>query len=146
MSGIMDFLGMGKQAGDAIAEPVKAVGNVLDNLFTSDDERLSRQEALAKLAQIPHIAQQEVNKLEAQHRSIFVAGWRPSIGWVCSISLGAYYIPQYVLASVLWAKASWMADTIQAYPVNADGLTQLVFALLGMGGIRMMEKMAGKTK
>lgn len=142
----MEFLGLGKAAGDAIAAPVTAVGNVLDNLFTSDDERLSRQEALAKLAQIPHIAQQEVNKVEAAHRSVFVAGWRPSIGWVCSISLGAYYIPQYALASILWVRVCWASQVLEPYPVNADGLTQLVLALLGMGGIRMLEKMAGKAK
>ena len=146
MMGLMDFLGMGKAAGQAIAEPVTAVGNVLDSLFTSDEERMTRAEALAKLAQIPHIAQQEINKLEARHRSIFVAGWRPAIGWVCAISLGAFYIPQYALASVLWVKMSWAASKLVAYPVTADGLLELVMALLGMGGIRMMEKMAGKAK
>lgn len=143
---LMEYLGLGKEAGQAIAQPVEAIGNVLDSLFTSDEERLSKQEALAKLAQIPHVAQTEINKLEAQHRSVFVAGWRPSIGWVCAISLGAYYIPQYVLASILWVRVCWVAQTLSPYPVNADGLLELVLALLGLGSIRMLEKIAGKAK
>ena len=144
--GLLSILGLGKTASDAVTEPIKAVGNIFDELFTSDDERLSRKEALARLAQKPHIAQQEINKVEAGHRSVFVAGWRPSIGWVCSISLGAYYIPQYMLASILWVRICWDAQELIPYPVDADGLTQLVLALLGMGGIRMLEKMAGKSK
>ena len=66
----------------ALAQPIEAIGNVLDKLFTSDDEKLSRQEALARLAQQPAMAQIEINKIEAAHRSVFVAGWRPFIGWV----------------------------------------------------------------
>lgn len=155
--GVMKFLGMGKAAGDAIATPVVAVGNVLDALFTSDEERLDKKEAFAKLAQVPHIAQTEINKLEAQHRSTFVAGWRPSIGWVCGISLACYFIPQYAIGSIVWGKlcfkllndvgaAELVKSGLPAYPVDAKGLLELVIALLGMGGIRMLEKMAGKAK
>lgn len=143
---LMEFLGLGKQAGDAIAQPVEAVGNVLDKLFTSDDERLSREEARLRLAQKPNEAQTEINKLEAQHRSTFVAGWRPSIGWVCSASLGMYFIPQYAMAAIIWSRACWNAQELIPYPVTSDGLMELIMALLGMGSIRMVEKLRGKAK
>ncbi len=45
-----------------------------------------------------------------------------------------------MLGALLWAKASWAAQAIAAYPVSADGLMQLVLAMLGMAGLRTFEK------
>ena len=53
--GLLDFLGMGKAAGDAIASPVEAVGNVFDKLFTSDEERANAEAVMAKIRQQPQI-------------------------------------------------------------------------------------------
>ena len=58
----------------AAAEPIEAVGRVLDGLFTSDKERLSKTAALARVAQKPALVQAEINKIEAAHRSVFVSG------------------------------------------------------------------------
>ncbi|MDQ6974821.1 MAG: 3TM-type holin, partial [Mariprofundaceae bacterium] len=80
--------------GGSVAQPVEAVGNVMDKLFTSDDERLTHEEVRLRLAQKPHLAQIELNKIEAAHRSIFVAGWRPAIGWVCAAGLGWQFVMQ----------------------------------------------------
>jgi len=44
--------------------------------------------------------QNEVNKIEAQHRSIFVAGWRPFIGWVCGVALLYNFILRDIIAWV----------------------------------------------
>lgn len=136
------------QGGDAVAKPVEAVGNVLDKLFTSDDERLSRAEAMARLAQRPAELQVEINKLEAQHRSVWVAGWRPGIGWVCGLSLALYFIPQYGTAAAVWIKACATAEwkTLPPYPVTADALMELVFAMLGMATLRTAEKRMGVSK
>ena len=75
-----------KQA-DALIDPIEAVGNVLDALFTSDKERLDKKAVLARIAQQPTLVQGEINKIEAAHKSVFVAGWRPFIGWVCGLAL-----------------------------------------------------------
>lgn len=145
--GILAFLGLGKQAGDAIASPIDAIGNVFDKLFTSDEERAQAEFVMEKLRQRPQELQSEINKLEAQHRSIFVAGWRPAIGWVLAISLGTYYIPQFTLASVLWVKLCWTAQELVKYPVESiAGLMELVLAMLGMAGYRTIEKLNSKTK
>ena len=144
--GILSFLGMGKAAGDAIATPVSAVGNVLDKLFTSDEERGILENAKAKLAMAPHIAQSEINKVEASHRSMFVAGWRPAIGWVCALALATYYLPQHIMAAVLWVKMCWAASEMQPYPIDIKGLLELVLALLGLGGLRTFEKLTGRAK
>jgi len=137
---------LGAIIGNGAKQPIEALGNVFDQLFTSDEEKLQAEAILTKIAQQPHILQAEINKIEAGHRSIFVAGWRPFIGWVCGASLGAYFIPKFMLASVLWVRISWAAQELQAYPVDGSDLMQVVFALLGLGGLRTVEKLQGKAK
>lgn len=68
-----------KQA-DALTNSIEAVGNVLDALFPSDKERLHKKAVLARIAQQPGLVQSEINKIEAVHKSVFAAGWRPFIG------------------------------------------------------------------
>lgn len=132
--------------GETVGSAVDAVGNAVDKIFTSDEERAQAEAVMAKIKQQPHLLQAEINKLEAQHRSILVAGWRPFIGWVCGIALGAYFIPKFILASVLWVRISWEAQALQAYPVDGADLLQVVFALLGLGGLRTVEKLSNKAK
>lgn len=147
MAGFLELLGLGKQAGDVIASPIEALGNVFDKLFTSDEEKLQAQAVLEKIAQQPQELQNEINKLEAQSKSWFVAGWRPAIGWVCATSLFTYYVPQFTMASILWTRACWNAQELVAYPVSQiDGLMQLVLAMLGLAAYRTIEKLSNKTK
>lgn len=142
----MSFLG--KLLGSGAAQPIEAVGNVLDKLFTSEEEKLDKKALLLKLAQQPSLAQVELNKVEASHRSVLVAGWRPFIGWVSGIALGFYFIPQYVMATVVWIKllAAKNFGELVAYPASSDGLMELVLALLGLGMLRSGEKIAGRAK
>jgi len=141
----MNFLGA--LGGAGLAQPIEAVGRVLDRLFTSDDERLSRDEAMARLAQQPALAQVELNKIEAQHRSVFVAGWRPAIGWIAAISLGCYYIPQGLVGAALWARECIANNVLTPFPgLHIDGLTELVVAMLGLGSLRTLEKVIGRAK
>jgi len=120
----------------AAASPIKAVGNILDKLFTSDEERLDKQLLLQRLLQEPNIAQIELNKVEAQHRSLFVAGWRPFIGWVCGLGLMYEFLVQPILTSLGYTMAS----------VNIGALYPLVMALLGLGTMRTAEKFGGRAK
>ena len=136
-----------KEAVEASAKPIEAVGNVLDKLFTSKEEKLNIEVIKQRLAQQPLVAQQEINKIEAQHKSIFVAGWRPSIGWVCSISLAFYFIPQFAMAAYLWTIQSYDQGVLLPYPnAGAESLFELVLALLGMASLRTFEKLKGVTK
>ena len=132
--GIASFLGFG---GEAAAAPITAVGNVLDALFTSDEEKLDKNIILTRLAQQPNLAQVELNKVEAGHRSIFVAGWRPFIGWVCGFGL----VNTFLINPWL----QWITD--KPGPVlPQDIMLELVIALLGLGALRTVEKMNGKAK
>ena len=123
--------------GGSAAQPIEAIGNVFDKLFTSDEERAQAEAVLAKMAQEPHILQAEINKIEASHRSVFVAGWRPLLGYVCGVGLGFAYI---VNPMIQWLTG----DPGPVLPM--EYMSELVMALLGLGGLRTIEKIKGKAK
>lgn len=121
----------------AAAKPVEAIGNVFDKLFTSDEEREQAKAVFEKIKQQPHILQAEITKIEASHRSIWVAGWRPAIGWVCAVSLSFPFVVNPVM--------QWLTgDTGPVLPT--DSLITLVLALVGLGGMRTFEKVKGISK
>ena len=82
--------------------------------------------------------QGEINKIEAQHRTIFVAGWRPFIGWVCGVAL-AY---NFVLRDLL----IWFIGPEQVPPaLQMEHLMTVLIGMLGLGGMRTFEKFNNKT-
>lgn len=134
---------LGSIFGGGVAQPIEAVGRILDNLFTSDEEKLSKEEALLRLAQRPGMAQAEINKVEAQHRSVFVAGWRPFIGWVCGSALAYSFILRDVISWTAIAAGSPIAPPPE---LAMEHLMTILMALLGLGGYRTFEKLAGRAK
>ena len=125
-----------KLFGGAVTEPIDALGSAVDKIFTNDEERMQAQAVLDRIAQKPAILQAEINKIEAQHRSLFVAGWRPAIGWVCAIGLAFPFIINPLI--------EWAGGTGPKIPM--DQLMELVVALLGLGTLRTFEKLAGRAK
>ena len=122
------------------------VGDVLDRFFPNKEEKeRAEREIAAKLtehlAKID-VAQLEVNKAEAASRNIFVAGWRPCLGWVGALSVAYVYLLQPILNMIL-----------QLFDVHIDWvvldlgqLMPLILGMLGMGGLRSFEKAKGLTK
>jgi len=135
-----------KISGAEIARPIDAIGNAIDKVFTSDEERLQGRAVLAKLALHQSELQVELNKVEAQDRRFFNSGWRPAIGWVAVFSLALYFIPQFVIGTYLWTVQCIQTEAIVPYPVDAARLFELVLGMLGIGAFRMAEKLAGRTK
>ena len=127
----------------ATAAPIEAIGNVLDKLFTSDDEKLSKKLLLAKLAQEPGIAQVELNKIEAQHRSRFVAGGRPFIIWVCGFALLYNFIIRDIISYIIMIHSP---ETPLPPELAMAHLMTVLMGVLGLGGYRTIEKLAGRTK
>lgn len=142
MGGLLTWLvGNGAEAaGKGVAAPIEAIGNVFDKLFTSDEEKAAAEIVKAKLAQHPAELQVELNKIEAGSGSVFVAGWRPYIGWILGTALGMFFLPQYALAAYLWARQCLMDSALQPYPITADAVMELVLAMLGMATIRTVDK------
>lgn len=125
-----------------ISSPIKAFGNAVDKVTTSDEERLNAKIILEKLNNEPMILQNELNKIEAAHRSIFIAGWRPFIGWVCGICL--CYI--WLIRPMLQDLVSVFGKTIDFINIDTENMMQLIIALLGLGCFRTFEKVKDKTK
>ena len=108
----------------------------IDKFVQTPDERREALTALAK-------AQIELNKQEAKHRNIFVAGWRPAVGWICASALAYNFILRDLLAWLL-------LNTNQAItlpPALAmDHLLTILLGMLGLGGLRTFEKNKKLTK
>lgn len=121
---------------------VTALGNVFDQLFTSDEERAQANIVLTKIAQKPHLLQAEINKIEAAHRSIFVAGWRPFIGWICGLGVFWAFIGHPLFEWIIVLREL----DVTAPQINADNLLELVLAMLGLGALRTAEKLTGRAK
>ena len=91
--------------------------------------------------------QREINMVEAASSSVFVAGWRPSLGWICSISLGIYYIPRFALGTGFWCWACIKAGALVPMPeMGIAEVVGLVMSLLGIGTLRTIEKAKGLTR
>ena len=142
-----------KIIGGSITETVKGVADVVDKFVETPDEKAAFKQVMAKMAQEPGLAQVELNKIGAAHRSIWVAGWRPAIGWVLALSLALYYLPQFAVASYMWVYMfiqSCSAETgctVASYPIdNIAGLLELVLGMLGLAGLRTVEKLSGRAK
>jgi hypothetical protein len=128
---------LSKIMGGPVVAPLEAIGNIAEGVFGSKDRKLTHAEFMAELAQRPHEAQAEINKIEAQHRSVFIAGWRPMVGWVAAIGLAFPFLINPILQ---WATG----EPGPELPV--DSLNELVFGLLGLGALRTFEKLSGRTK
>ena len=111
----------------------------LDDLFTSDEERAKAALKIQEVLQKPHILQAMANIEEAKHKSVFVAGWRPAIGWVCAIGLGY----QFLILPFAGLINAYSLLPAELPSIQAAELTTLVMALLGLGGLRTFEKSKG---
>jgi len=145
----MDFLS--KLIGGSIAETAKGVADVVDKFVETPDEKTAFKTVMAKMAQEPGLAQVELNKIGAANRSVFVAGWRPAIGWVLALSLGIYYLPQFLVASYMWVhmfvQSCSIECSVSTYPIeDIKGLMELILGMLGLAGLRTVEKLSGRTK
>jgi hypothetical protein len=89
------------------------------------------------------LAQMQVNKAEAGHASLMVAGWRPFIGWVGGFSM-AYQFIVYPLLTWLWSSliAAGLITQGMAYPpvLDTGALFMVVTGMLGVGAMRSFDK------
>jgi len=120
---------------------------ILDEVIPDKDAaqkaKISMEAKLLDAASAANLAQAATNTAEAQHRSTFVAGWRPAIGWVCALGLAWNFIGYQL---VLYGLNIMGRTDILLPPIAGDNLMELTFAMLGMAGLRTYEKFKGVTK
>lgn len=85
--------------------------------------------------------QNDINLEEAKSTSVFVAGWRPYIGWVCGFALSWQFVIMPILSWGAALVAQWSERKPVTFPqLDNSQLYPILFALLGMGGLRTLEK------
>ena len=122
----------------------------IDKIFPNPEKRAEATLKLEKLAQEGKLAelqaeiqlltgQIEINKIEAASDSLFKSGWRPAVGWVCVLGLFYTFVARPFL---VWAL---MLNGVLETPPALDmgDLITLLMGLLGLGGLRTMEKFRG---
>jgi len=123
-----------------IAESVIGVaGKVLDKFIEDKDLKTKLSHELKSQIVSLDLAQAQTNLEQAKHPSIFVAGARPAIMWICAFGLGWQFVFQPV---AVWAIAVGSIDIVLPI-IQTEGLMSLTLALLGLGGMRSFEKSKG---
>jgi hypothetical protein len=125
-----------------IFDSVLEIGSkVLDRVIPDANARLKAKEELEKALndqdfQIA-IEQIKINSVEAQSDSFFKSGWRPSVGWICSIAFGLHFVilPLFNYFFMLFGGQPILV------PFQMDTLLTVLLGLLGMGTLRTVEKM-----
>tara|TARA_R100001530_G_C4203079_1_gene125323 strand:+ start:131 stop:520 length:390 start_codon:yes stop_codon:yes gene_type:complete len=126
--------------GFSLTSLIDPITGLLDKFVVDKDKKLALAHEIATMAerhgQELAKAQLKINEKEAQHKSLFVAGWRPAVAWVC---VGGFTIN--FMISPLAAPFGIIipqADTATMMPV--------LLGLLGLGTMRTYEKKIGRER
>jgi hypothetical protein len=130
-------------------DPVTALfevgSKVLDRVLPDPAQQAAAKLELMKLQQNGELAQitgqMDINKVEAASSSIFVSGWRPSIGWVC----GAGFAVQFVIGPLAEWGAALAGHPVKFPQMDTGTMMPLLLGMLGLGGLRTAEKLADKA-
>mgnify|MGYP003630504282 FL=1 len=133
-----------KLIGGSLVTAAEGVANIIDRFVETDEEKQAAELIKAKLMMKPSLAQIELNKVEAGHRSIFVAGWRPFIGWVCGLALLWHFI---LFDLLTWVTVNFFPHVSELPELTGtETLVTVLLSLLGLGAMRTVEKFGGKTQ
>jgi len=115
---------------------IQPVGDILDKFVADKDLKAKLQHELDTEIHRANLAQIEVNKAEASHKSLFVAGWRPFVGWVCAGALAYHFIFQPIMVFAI----SVYGVSITLPEFDMGSLMTILMGMLGLGGLRTLEK------
>jgi hypothetical protein len=129
-------------------------GDAMDSLVglfkDYQDKKLSKEELKFRLetfeatnTQELKLAQVELNAKEAQHHSMFVAGWRPFLGWICGLGFAMNFLVAPV-GTFIAATAGYPEVTFPQADVST--MMPILLGMLGLGGFRTFEKVKDKER
>ncbi len=105
---------------------------------------MEQEGEITKAAIAVQQGQIDVNKVEAASASMFVAGWRPFIGWVCGAALAWQFVMAPFATYILGVYASETGHVLPPLPVlDSSQLYPVLMGMLGLGGMRTYEKLKG---
>ena len=141
MGFLSGLLGGGAEAAVNAAE---GVANIVDKFVETEEEKKAAELLKARLMMKPSLAQAEINKIEAAHRSVFVAGWRPFIGWVCGAALAWHFI---LFDVAVWVTVNFFPEVTEIPKLTGtETLATVLLSLLGLGAFRTVEKLQGRAR
>jgi len=125
-----------------IGKVIETVGGLASKFITDKDKLAAFNHEMAMSMHNSDLAQIAVNQEEAKSPSVFVAGWRPAVGWVCVLAL----LFNYVVSPLgNWICAVWYPE-ITLPSLEIDELMTLLYGLLGMGALRSYDKKQGTAR
>lgn len=130
---------------DWLSTGLKMVDKLVDRIpdpAARERATLEMQAELLKAAVSESQGQAEINKVEAAHQSLFVAGWRPMIGWSCAAGFSWTFVGHPLLSWLL----AIVGVTTPLPEIDSSILMELTFGMLGMGALRTFEKVKGVKK
>lgn len=132
----MDF-SLSKIIGGSIGEAADGVASAVDRFVQTPDEKAAAAILRTKIDQDPGRWQSEINKAQVAHRSFFVAGARPFIMWVCGVG----FLFSFLINPII----QWTTDN-PGPELPIDIMLELTIGMLGLAGLRTIEKLTGRSK
>ena len=127
---------------DPLTAALDLGGKLIDRILPDPEERVKAKLALMQLQQSGELAQIAVNQEEARSSSVFVAGWRPAIGWVCGSACAWNWIGLPIAKFALLLNGV----TVTLAPADLSEMMPVLMGMLGLGALRTMEKLNGSAK
>jgi hypothetical protein len=129
---------------------IPILGNLLDRIFPDPKAANEAKLEVMRMAQAGELAQLDaelklatgqidVNKVEAASQSLFVAGWRPAIGWVC----GAAFAFKFILGPAAVVAMAMSGHPITLPVFDFTEMSTILMGMLGLGALRTVEKVKG---
>jgi hypothetical protein len=120
---------------------IAPVTGLLDKFIPDADERNRLAHEIATMSErhAHELAkgQIEINKISAAHKSMFVAGWRPFVGWSCGVAMAWHFVGQPIAVFVI---AYTGVETPPLPVFEMESLLTVLLGMLGLGGLRTFEK------
>lgn len=128
---------------DAVAAGSKLIDDVVTRIWPDatviEKAKIEQITEQAKQEMASVIGQLEINKIEAAHSSLLVAGWRPATGWVCAAGL-AY---QVVFMPIINGLCLVFGIPAPFPGIDIQLLQTIVGGMLGLGIARSVDKAKG---
>jgi len=134
MSLIGDIGGFG-----AVADLLK---DSMDKIWPDQEKRIQAEIKIRELDNQLAQGQMAINQVEAASNNLFVSGWRPFIGWVCGVAFAYHFILQPLMVFI----AACSGDDCTPPKFDMDQLSTVLMGMLGLGGLRTIEKVKSLTK
>lgn len=122
-----------------IEQLIKPASDIIGKLIKDKDLQLKLDHELATLFHQANLAQMEILKEDAKSKNWFQNSWRPFVGWTCGVAMAYHFIIQPLLLTILTATG----NQVELPDFDFAQLSTILMAMLGMSGLRSLDKKNG---